>query len=179
MAWLQYRESRAHAERTAEVRDFMFNLVDGAEANEGQAGEVTGRQMVDGAVERARRDFGDQPQLQGELLGELGRMYLRLGTTAKALPVLEESVAALERHADPDDPALNKARAFLAQGLLQSGGDRIRIRELAERARSACDRAEVECARARAYAGSMLSQTLNVEVLRRSGNDPRRRAVVG
>ena len=158
VAWLQYRESRAHAERTAEVRDFMFNLVDGAEASEGQAGEVTGRQMVDGAVERARRDFGDQPQLQGELLGELGRMYLRLGANRQALPVLEESVAALERHADADDPALNKARAFLAQGLLQSGGDRIRIRELAEGARSACDRADVECARARAYAGSILSQ---------------------
>jgi hypothetical protein len=158
VAWLQYRESRAHAERTAEVRDFMFNLVDGAEASEGQAGEVTGRQMVDGAVARARRDFGDQPQLRGELLGELGRMSLRLGAPAQALPVLEESVAALERHADADDPALNKARAFLAQGLLQSGGDRIRIRELAERARAACDRADVECARARAYAGSILSQ---------------------
>ena len=120
VAWMQYRESRAHAERTAVVRDFMFNLVDEAESAEGQAGEVTGRQMVDGAVARARRDFGDQPQLRGELLGELGRMYLRLGAVAQALPVLEETVAALERHADPDDAALNKARAFLAQGLLQA-----------------------------------------------------------
>ena len=54
----------------------MFDLVNDAEAVEGREGEeVTGRQMVEGAVKRARRDFGAQPQLQGELLGELGRMY--------------------------------------------------------------------------------------------------------
>ena len=99
----QYRESRAHAERTAAVRDFMFDLVNDAEAVEGHEGEVTGRQMVDGAVARARRDFGAQPQLQGELLGELGRMYLRLGAAEAAVPVLAESVAVLEKHAPPDD----------------------------------------------------------------------------
>ena len=32
VAWQQYRESRAHAERTAAVRDFMFDLVNDAEA---------------------------------------------------------------------------------------------------------------------------------------------------
>ena len=114
VALVQYRASRANAERTAAVRDFMFDLVNDAEAVEGHEGEVTGRQMVDGAVARARRDFGAQPQLQGELLGELGRMYLRLGAADAAVPVLAESIAVLEKHAPPDDAALNKARAFLA-----------------------------------------------------------------
>ena len=78
MAFGQYRANRAaNAERTAAVRDFMFDLVNDAEAVEGHEGEeVTGRQMIEGAVARARRDFGAQPQLQGELLGELGRMYM-------------------------------------------------------------------------------------------------------
>jgi serine/threonine-protein kinase len=158
VAWLQYRESRAHAERTAAVRDFMFNLVDEAEAAEGQVGEVTGRQMVDGAVARARSDFDTQPLLQGELLGELGRMYLRLGAADSAVKVLEESVATLERRARPDDAALNKARAFLAQALMQTGGDAARIQSLAQRARAACTSQDADCAKARAYAGSILSQ---------------------
>ena len=92
VAWFQYVESRTHAERTAAVRDFMFDLVNTAEAAEGQQGEVTGRQMLDGAVSRARRDFGAQPQLQGELLSELGRMYMRLAAPESAVPVLEESL---------------------------------------------------------------------------------------
>ena len=122
VAFGQYRASRANAERTAAVRDFMFDLVNDAEAVEGHEGEeVTGRQMVEGAVMRARRDFGAQPQLQGELLGELGRMYLRLGAAEAAAPVLAESVAVLEKHAPPDDAALNKARAFLAHAQLQTG----------------------------------------------------------
>jgi eukaryotic-like serine/threonine-protein kinase len=158
VAWGQYRESRAHAERTATVRDFMFNLVDEAEAAEGQVGEVTGRQMVDGAVARARNDFGDQPQLQGELLGELGRMYLRLGARDSAISSLEESVATLTRHARADDAALNKARAFLAQALMRNGGDAPRVQALASQARSACARKDADCAKARAYAGNILGE---------------------
>ena len=158
VAWAQHRESRAHAGRSAAVRDFMFNLVDEAEAAEGQVGEVTGRQMVDGAVARARHDFGDQPLLQGELLGELGRMYVRLGAADAAVPVLEESVATLERHARADDAALNKARAFLAQALVQDHGDSARIAALASQARDACRAQDADCAKARAYAGSILSQ---------------------
>ena len=76
--------------------------------------------MLDGAVTRARRDFGTQPQLQGELLSELGRMYMRLEAAESAVPVLEESIRVLEGRAAPDDPALNKSRVFLASALLQT-----------------------------------------------------------
>jgi serine/threonine-protein kinase len=158
VAFGQYRASRANAERTAAVRDFMFDLVNDAEAAEGHEGEVTGRQMVDGAVARARRDFGAQPQLQGELLGELGRMYLRLGAAEAAVPVLIESVAVLENNAPPDDAALNKARAFLALAQLHSGGDREGVLALAARSRKACANDSLDCAKARAYAANIMSE---------------------
>ena len=158
VAWQQHRESMAHAERTDAVRDFMFDLVNDAEAVEGHEGEVTGRQMVEGAVMRARRDFGAQPQLQGELLGELGRMYLRLGANEDAVPVLTQSVEVLERHATPDDAALNKARVFLATALFKTTDDLDRVHELATVARAACANTTVDCAKARGYASSLLSQ---------------------
>jgi len=159
VAFGQYQASRANAERTAAVRDFMFDLVNDAETVEGHEGEeVTGRQMVEGAVARARRDFGSQPQLQGELLGELGRMYLRLGAAEAAVPVLVESVAVLEKQAPSDDPALNKARAFLALALLRTSDDIPRIQALASRARESCARNDVDCAKARGYAANILSQ---------------------
>ena len=158
VAWLQHLESRAHAERTAAVRDFMFDLVKDAEANEDHEGDVTGKQMLDGAVARARWDFGAQPQLQGELLSELGRMYMRLEAADSAVPVLEESIRVLEECAASDDPALNKSRVFLASALLQTTDDLPRIRTLATAARESCTGGGVECHKARAYASSVLSQ---------------------
>ena len=159
VAWQQHLESRAHAERTAAVRDFMFDLVNDAEADEDHAAEeVTGRQMLDGAVRRARRDFQTQPRLQGELLGELGRMYTRLGTTESAVPVLREALGLLEKNAPPHDPALNKVRAHLASALLRTSEELAPIRALALQARSACNSPDVECAKARAYAGNVVAQ---------------------
>jgi serine/threonine-protein kinase len=163
IAWQQHRGSVAHAERTAAVRDFMFDLVNDAEAVEGHEGEVTGKQMVEGAVLRARRDFGAQPQLQGELLGELGRMYIRLGATEEAVPVLAQSVEVLEKHASPDDAALNKARVFLATALLATTDDLARVDDLATRARAACANDTVDCAKARGYASALLSQTASLK----------------
>jgi tetratricopeptide (TPR) repeat protein len=136
----------------------MFDLVNDAEASEGQKGEVTGRQMLDGAVARARRDFGDQPQLQGELLSELGRMYMRLEASESAVPVLEESIEVLERRVPANDPALNKSRVFLASALLQTSDDLPRIEALATAARDGCASDEVDCRKARAYASNVLSQ---------------------
>lgn len=157
-AWEQYRASRAHAERTAIVRDFMFDLVNDAEADEGQEGEVTGKQMVDGAVVRARRDFDAQPDLQGELLTELGRMYIRLDAPETAIQILEEALAKLEKHVSDADPALNKSRTYLADALLQTGEELPRIRSLAKRAYDGCVTRDAECAKARAYASNILSQ---------------------
>ncbi len=163
VAWLQHLDSRAHAERTAAVRDFMFDLVNDAEASEDHQGEVTGKQMLDGAVARARRDFGAQPQLQGELLSELGRMYMRLEAAESAVPVLEESIRVLEGRAATDDPALNKSRVFLASALLQTSDDVPRIRSLAIAARDGCTGDGVDCRKARAYSSSVLSQLASFE----------------
>jgi serine/threonine-protein kinase len=158
LAWQQHRESLAHAARTAAVRDFMFDLVNDAEPSEGQQGEVTGRQMLDGAVARARRDFSHQPQLQGELLSELGRMYMRLDAADAAVPVLEESIEILAGRVPPADPALNKSRVFLASALLRTTDDLPRIEALATAARDACSNDSADCRKARAYASNVLSQ---------------------
>ena len=137
----------------------MFDLVNDAEADEGQEGEVTGEQMVDGAVARARRDFGAQPQLQGELLGELGRMYIRLGAVEAAEPVLADALVLLERHAPPDDAALNKARVSLATALLATSDDVAedsKSRGAGPRRLAPATRSNAQ--RSRAYASAILSQ---------------------
>ncbi|WP_284618251.1 serine/threonine-protein kinase [Aquabacterium humicola] len=149
LAWQQGRESDAQRERAETVRDFIYHMVSDAEPAQGRS-EVTGREMIDAAVARARGDFAGQPRLRGELLGELGRVYFRLRQTEASVATLQEAVGLLESQAEADDPALNRSRAALAEALLRSDG--ARARTLAQQALAACTRSGVGCAEARALA---------------------------
>lgn len=151
LAMQQHQQSQDQQVRAAAVRDFMFQMVSDAEPDEtGPGTEVTGRQMVDAAVARARSELAAAPLLQGELLVELGRMYSRLGQVPQSVATLNDAQALLQPLAPPDDPALNKARAHLAGLLLDT--DASEAARLAEQALAACTRRDAECAKARAYA---------------------------
>jgi len=157
IALYQAREARLYEARSAAVRDFMFDLVNDAEPSESQPdAPITFQEMLGGAVVRARTTFQDEPQLEGELLNELGRMYRRLGDSETSARVLSESLALLEAHAPRDDPALNKARANVATALLDEN-ELERARALATAAKADCTRRGVDCAKARAYACSVLA----------------------
>jgi serine/threonine protein kinase/tetratricopeptide (TPR) repeat protein len=159
----KYWEARVYEARGAAVRDFMFDLVNDAEPNELQPdAPITFLEMLDGAVGRARGDFGKQPQLQGELLNELGRMYWRLGNRAKSAQVLNEALNLLAPNSAPDDPALNKTRANLAAALLDEN-EVVRARGLATAAVDGCTRKNIDCAKARAYAFTVLSSIQQID----------------
>ena len=182
IALWQARVAAHHEARTAIVRDFMFDLIDDAEPDELRPNApVTGKQMLDAAVGRAHHNFNDQPALQGELLSELGRMYVRLGEADSAKPLFVEAVTLLERNAPPDDAALNKARAQLA-AILLAENDIEHARALASRALESCQRQTTDCAKARAYANNVLGRIAllggNVEqsliAMRRAADDTAR-----
>ena len=157
LALQQHLQSRLQAARALAVSGFLSDMLSDAEADESHAGhEVTGKEMVDAAVGRARQAFKGRDQLQGELLGELGRMYYRLGEGAKSLQVLGEARSLLEPSAPADDPALNKVRAHLAAQWLNAGQP-ARAQALALQAHAACSSSDTECAKARAYANHALA----------------------
>ncbi|EFK97514.1 protein containing Serine/threonine protein kinase-related domain, partial [sediment metagenome] len=77
LAWAQHRESMAQQARGDAVRDFVFSMIADAEPAQGRS-EVTGIELLDAAVARARVELQADPQLRAELLGELGRVYFQL-----------------------------------------------------------------------------------------------------
>jgi serine/threonine-protein kinase len=158
--WQQYRQSVGHQERAVVMRDFMVGLINDAEPDQNQPDQpVTALQMLDGAARRARKDYGDRPRLQGELLAELGRMYLQLGEVRLAQPLLVDALALLERAAPAPDPALNQTRAQLAS-LLVEYGEVARQADAAALAAAAihhCRGQPAECARVRAEAWDVLA----------------------
>ena len=149
LAWQQGRETAAQRQRADAVRSFVFAMVADAEPAQGQS-DVTGREIVAAAVERARRELQDEPRLRGELLAELGRVSFRLNQIDTSMRVLEESLALLQRHAPPDDAALNRTRAVLARALI--GRDAGRASQLATQALAGCTPDDAACAEARAHA---------------------------
>ena len=152
VALLQFRESRQHAERTAAVRDFMFQLVNDAEAADGQRGESLSTDA--GRFRKSARLTFRQPQCgRGSELGAVQRSM-----PSRRVPVLEESVRVLEGSVRADDPALNKTRVFLAGASLLTSDDRARVESLAQAARAGCANDSTECLKARGYASNLLSQ---------------------
>ncbi len=163
LTWQQHTQTLAQMARADAVRNFMLDLFNDAEPAEGQSSaEVTGKDMIIGAIHRAKLEFADKPQLQGEVLSELGRMYDRLqGSANSGSPVAIETLSAalklLEASASRDDPALNKTRTYLATAKLTIN-EVTEARTLSDAALTACVSANRECAKARAYANIVLSQ---------------------
>ena len=167
MAWQQHVASLQQGQRAEAVRDFMFDLVEDAEVDENHPEiEPTGRQMIAGAIRRARSGFAGQPRLRGELLAELGRMRGRLGDADDAAAVQRDALALLEANAPPGDGALNKARARVADLRLQHG-DNDGADTLARTVLRDCRQGR-DCAKARMYADTVLG---NIALRRGRGAD--------
>jgi serine/threonine-protein kinase len=159
----QYQEARASEARAVSMLEFMFGMASNAEPNESQPDtEVTGKQMIAAAVQSARSQFAGQPQLQGELLAELGRMYSLLDENVLARQTLVESLTLLESQQQPHDPALNRARALLAS-LLFFGGEVASARALASQVLEACTHDDIPCAKARPSAWLVMTHIHRLE----------------
>ncbi len=67
----------------------VFELSD-PESNRGA--QVTARELLDRAAERVDRELRDEPEVQVEMWGVLGRIYGRLGLYTQAVPLLTSAV---------------------------------------------------------------------------------------
>ncbi len=154
-AWQQHLQTVAAQVRANAVRDFMFDLMASAETSANQPDrEPSSREMMLAALQRARAGFGEQPRLKGEILLDLGHMLGRLGADEESAQALRESMGLLSGHAPAEDPALNNARARLAE-LAQAEGQSDAARGEALTVVGRCQEG-AGCARARALARVVL-----------------------
>jgi serine/threonine-protein kinase len=162
--------ARQHAREVAwereafQSRDFLVELLNDAEpaATQG-SGPVTGEQMVDSALIRARAGFAGQPVLRGQMLTELGMMYRKLNQPERALAVLGEAYALLRSSAAADDPALHigAAQWAIQLNLDRRPEDARQADVLARQVLAGCMADTPRCARARAFARNVLMYQAN------------------
>jgi tetratricopeptide (TPR) repeat protein len=99
----------------AELMGDLFRLSDPSES---RGDTVTARDLLDRGAERIRAEFGDQPDVQAELLSEVARVYNNMGLYAQAGPLAEQ---ALELRTRVFGPLSREASESLIQlGVIES-----------------------------------------------------------
>jgi tetratricopeptide (TPR) repeat protein/tRNA A-37 threonylcarbamoyl transferase component Bud32 len=97
--------ARLEADKATKVSDLLTTLLTAADPYDTPGiKEPTVRGLLDAGAARAQKELAGQPELKGQLLTVIGRVYQRLGLYDKAQPLLEEAVAA--GRARPESAAL-------------------------------------------------------------------------
>ena len=178
---LEQGRTLAQEERLQQARLFLLSLIEDAEPVAGQTGAaVTGAQMVESALQRARTGLPDQPALRGEVLAEIALMQRRFGQPQRALALFQEAHALLQAHAPLDDPGRQIAAAQLALQWVEAGpdSDLARVRPLAAEALAGCKAGTTRCAKARAYAQMALRNLASRQGDDKAALPPARQVVV-
>ena len=115
---LQAERDRAQLEaaKAAQMTQFMTGLLHASDpyADRAREGEPTVRELLDAGAARVERELAGRPELQADIMTEIGRVYQRLRLDDKARPILEK---ALVRAREADGPS----SARVAQSLNHLG----------------------------------------------------------
>ena len=119
---LGFAAARAARERNTATRVTAL-LVEmfGLSGQSGQGASITASELLERGTERIRRELGDQPDLQAQVLDAIGTIYISLGLPERAQLVLQDSAAARSTAGAID--SLDRARTLgmLADALRTRG----------------------------------------------------------
>ncbi len=77
------------AQLVAQLMGDLFRLTDPGES---LGDTITARDLLDRGAERIRAEFGDQPNVQADLLSEVARVYNNMGLYARARPLAVQAL---------------------------------------------------------------------------------------
>ena len=118
------------AQLVAELMGDLFRLSDPSES---LGDTITARDLLDRGADRIRVEFGDQPEVQAELLSEVARVYNNMGLYTRAQPLAEQALALRSEVFGP--VSLEASESLVQLGVLYSNlSDQGRAIELLSRA---------------------------------------------
>jgi serine/threonine-protein kinase len=101
--------ARHEADKSAQMSELLTSLLTGADPYASRDREPTVRNILDAGAERVQKELADQPELRGEMLTVIGRVYQRLGLFDRAKPLLDEALALGRATSGGDSPRLAQA----------------------------------------------------------------------
>ena len=96
----QAKQAQQHAEiaevqaqRAEQVAAFLAEMFQESDPTKANDGSITAREMLDKGFENVQADLADQPAVQAQMLGIIGKVYQNLGLYDQSLAALEMSVS--------------------------------------------------------------------------------------
>ncbi len=84
--------AKGEAEKAALITNLMVDLFRLSDPTATLGDTVTARQLLDRGVDRIETEFGDQPDVQAEILAEVAKVYANLGLISRAESLAHQSL---------------------------------------------------------------------------------------
>ena len=109
------------AAKAREATDLLVELFKISDPRVTAGETVTAREVLRQGTRRVEAEVAQQPEIAGELLGTIGRVYLNLELPHEAVPILQRALAASRRAYGPRHPDVATALDDLARALRDEG----------------------------------------------------------
>ena len=90
----QAEQAQRNAQQAREVSDFLIELFEESDPTDANDGSTTAREMLDQGFEKVQTELANQPAIQAQMLGIIGKVYTNLGLYEQAYPALEQAATA-------------------------------------------------------------------------------------
>lgn len=118
----QRDEIRTERDKALEIRGFLEQVFSGTDPSAARGETVTAREILDEGAARVMAKLEDQPETQAALALTIGKVYVSLGLSDRARPLLRQSLALRRRLYG--DSHLDVAESLLVLAALdQESGD--------------------------------------------------------
>ncbi len=111
---VQARRIARERNRAERVSDFLVNLFKVSDPSLARGSSITAREVLDKGVLEIQQELAGEPEVEGQLLDTMGRVYTSLGLYPKAEPLIERAVQIRQQVLGPDDPATLDSQDALA-----------------------------------------------------------------
>ena len=83
--------AQIEAEKATQVSNFMIDLFDSADPNQSDGEPVTVEQILQNGAQKIETELAEQPEVQADLLVDLGRVHRRVGLLEESLVLFKKS----------------------------------------------------------------------------------------
>ena len=118
---MQIRRITRERDRADRITDFMTSMFKVSDPNEARGNSITAREILDKSSKEIETGLKKDPQLQAQLMGTMGQVYVSMGLFPQGQGMLERAVQTGRHIGGPDDPDALRAMSYLSFLLLRQG----------------------------------------------------------
>jgi serine/threonine protein kinase len=111
-------QERARAEQ---VSAFLVDIFNVSNPSESRGNEIKVREVLDRGAQRVQTELSAQPATQASLLDAIGRVYLSLGLTSLAEPLLSQALEIRQRLYPPSNPIIASSLGSMGEAMRAKG----------------------------------------------------------